>query len=317
MSNCVVCLKPVQRDTPTLSCSECNGLCHAGKCSGIAKKDAKPDWLCPGCARNKLPPQASVDTAEQQPTLRDVMEAIRLIGNKLTEVSSRVDGLDKVIQLQSSKNDSVLEMIENQGKVIEGIENSMDVLSTKYEEIKTSIDVQSSQVAALQKHSDELSASLADKNKEIGELRAAILNLETYSRRNNLEIHGLEPTDGEDVQVVLKSLAEKLQVSTEGIEVAHRLPAKEGKIPPIIVRFERRAQRDSWFGKRNAVKAEKIFINEHLPPATKHLLWQAKQVAKTKSFKFTWVKNGNVLMKKSEGLKTVRIQSELDLLKLS
>ncbi|KAH9371922.1 hypothetical protein HPB48_017587 [Haemaphysalis longicornis] len=208
-------------------------------------------------------------------------------------------------------------MIEKQGKVIEGIESSMGLLSTKYEEMRTSIDVHSGQVAALQTHSDELSASLAAKDREIVQLHAAILNLETYSRRNNLEIHGLEPTDGEDIQVVLKSLADRLQVSTEGIEVAHRLPAKEGKIPPIIVKFERRAQRDSWFDKRNVMKTEKIFINEHLAPETKHLLWQAKQVAKTKSFKFTWVRNGNVLMKKSEGLKTVRIQSEMDLLKLS
>lgn len=55
-------------------------------------------------------------------------------------------------------------MIEKQGKFIEGIESSMDFLSTKYEEIGASIDVHSSQVADLQKHSDELSANLAAKN---------------------------------------------------------------------------------------------------------------------------------------------------------
>ena len=61
-----------------------------------------------------------------------------------------------------------------------------------------------------------------DQKENIEELQVSIEELEQYSRKNSLEIHGIP----EDIDVH----------STEKIEISHRLYRKQG-IKPIIVKF--------------------------------------------------------------------------------
>lgn len=319
IANCTACREPVPRDALSVCCCECSSLYHTGKCSGVAKKNVKVSWVCSECAMKKTS-GAMINSEEPQPTLREVLAAISSVQSRLDEFHLRVDRLDKAMQLQSTKNDSVLGLAETQSKLIEKVESSMEMLSKKYDEITTNIASQSRQLAALRKHSDEIDTRLAAKDKEIAQLQTAVTNLEIYSRRNNIEIHGVKPGGNEDLNIVLKSLAEKLDIASltaDCIDAAHRLPAREGRIPPIIVKFTSRIQRDTWYSKRRILVKENIFINENLTAETRRLLWQAKQVAKAKAFKFVWTKNGMVFMRKTEGSGAKKIVSEADLLRLN
>ena len=61
---------------------------------------------------------------------------------------------------------------------------------------------------------------------------------------------------------------------------------------------------------------ERCFVNEHLPPQTKLLLKQTRQKALTNHYKFVWVQNGNVLVRKAENSNIIHISSMDDLGKL-
>lgn len=97
------------------------------------------------------------------------------------------------------------------------------------------------------------------------------------------------------------------------IESVHRLKAREGKIPPIIVRFRDRSERDRWVNKRSALKSERIFINENLTKLQRWLFWNAKECAKEKGYKYVWMSNGKILVRRKDGAAVIRIEDESDL----
>lgn len=59
-------------------------------------------------------------------------------------------------------------------------------------------------------------------------MQQEVLDLQQYTRRNNLEIVGVPTTPGEDIYALLKSLANYLHIkfAREEISVAHRLPSR-------------------------------------------------------------------------------------------
>lgn len=51
-----------------------------------------------------------------------------------------------------------------------------------------------------------------------------------------------------------------------------------------------------------------IDVYERLTEATSNLLLNARREAKNNKLKFVWIKNGNVLIKKTETTKTIRLR---------
>ena len=112
-------------------------------------------------------------------------------------------------------------------------------------------------VAILIKQVSKLQRSLKNSNKKIQELKTEneklkqavnlntleIDNLEQYSRRENIRIHGVpEPQGKRDDGEVVVELAEKLGINIENYDIqkAHRLGKKRSpraKPRPIIARF--------------------------------------------------------------------------------
>lgn len=68
------------------------------------------------------------------------------------------------------------------------------------------------------------------------------------------------------------------------------------------------------FGAEHSGK--KIFINDTLTKFMRDLFKRAKEVVKEKEFKFIWVRNSTILLRKKEGDKVIIIKSFVDLDKL-
>lgn len=58
--------------------------------------------------------------------------------------------------------------------------------------------------------------------------------------------------------------------------------------------------------------SDNIFINEHLSYGTKLILKQAKDMAKQNGFKYVWVRDGRVLVRKSDRSSVISISSDDD-----
>ncbi|CAN7981385.1 unnamed protein product, partial [Ixodes pacificus] len=294
---CLSCLKSIPADSPSLKCVECNNSYHVGKCAGLTKTLLKTltredlgAWQCATCkiheARQTTPAARDSQEASQfsvvgatleEPNASDLMKHILAMSTKLTEVLTRINSIEKYIDEQSDKQDAVIVKLTSQEKTVEGTEHSL-------EELKTAVDA-----------------------------------AEQYSRRKNVEIHGIPKKDNENLMETIQQLSAKLQLpapSHDSIEAVHRLSRREGKIPPIIVRFKERAVRDLWISKRRALAKERVFINENLTKLLRQLLWKTKSCAKVKGYKFVWITNGKILVREKENVAAIHAEKEQDLSKL-
>lgn len=120
---------------------------------------------------------------------------------------------------------------------------------------------------------------------------------EKYSRRNNVL------SNEESAKEVVKLVAFELGVTLREFDIcaAHRLPNKK-RTPSFCETMDtktelvKRAKR-----KRLNIQGTPIYIGEHLTSATKLLLREAKQFKRENRIQFSWTRNGDLFVKRSEG----------------
>lgn len=95
------------------------------------------------------------------------------------------------------------------------------------------------EVKLLRSEVGALQATVSSQNTIIEQLQSNINSTEQYSRRLNLEIHGIPYTSREDLSVTTKGLAEKLNICAHPAEVVarHRLRSKQEGAAPVLDRF--------------------------------------------------------------------------------
>lgn len=198
------------------------------------------------------------------------------------------------------------------------IETKVQELSDKYDHVLSEMKEQSKEILDLKKR---LSDVEMQNNTEVEELRQEVNKLEQYSRRTNLEIHGLPRSENEDLLCKVNDIARKLelvQLTATDLEDLHRLPPKPGKIPVVLARFVSRVTRDQWLAKRAHLRDTDLNVRffDNLTAHNKKLLWMTKVKAQEKRYQFVWQKNGNIFVRKAEGNRAIKIGSEVDLGKI-
>ena len=152
-----------------------------------------------------------------------------------------------------------------------------------------------------------------------------ILNpIEIDKRRKNLELHGLPQEENENCYEKVKSIMEKITPKPVKVVNCYRTGQKYNKsggknTRPIFLKFESEEQRETAYASRtNLKKIEEytLYLNEDLPPNIRVLRGKANAFKKKNNFKFLWIKNGNVLLRKNEDSKIYNIRKSSDLEKV-
>lgn len=212
-----------------------------------------------------------------------------------------------------------LEFRESFKTLSQDLQKFKDDFALDFKELKTSVAV--------------LKTKCKEKDQVIEGLTRQLNTLEQYGRNRNLEIDNIEQVQGEDVENIAITVAEKLRivVKESDIEVAHRIPSKSNSNRPlkIIVQLASRKLRDKILAARRRANnftsanivgelgdysRQTIYVNENLSPYFKDLLWRTKIRAKETGYKFVWFKFGKVLVRKDDqSRKTIQIYSYKDL----
>jgi len=156
--------------------------------------------------------------------------------------------------------------------------------------------------------------------------------MEQYSRSNCLEIHGIPEEKTEDVVSVVKEVGKALDmpITDTMIDACHRLgrrPGTNSQPPAIIVKFVRRLDKEEMLRKRrvkrnlstrhmNLTMDTPVYINESLSPMRRRLFVMAKEVKKTKNFKYLWVRNGKIFLRRQDNNPVIHVTCQADLSKL-
>lgn len=182
----------------------------------------------------------------------------------------------------------------------------------------------------------ELEKENVNLRKELEESKARIDAIEQRSRINNLELSCIPVTTNEDTdQIVVNALkAVGVVITAQDISISHRVPTRNPEKPPNIVvnlvrrklKFESTAAYRKFFkskGRRPvgndihpALGPEPFYISEHLSPTNKKLLHDTKIEAKRCNYKFVYVNDGKIFVKKQEKAKSIIISQTSDLSQL-
>lgn len=257
--------------------------------------------------------------AEKPPgTVKELAKALVDLASRLEQVTTNIRA-----DIQSVATDYKASHTEMQDLM----KSVMD-MSLKFEQFKTDVQNVCRDVSAVTQRQLEDGTNTNQLKVQVSEMRQEIIQLKQYSRRNNLEIKGVPPTAEESLPQIMLTLADclKTDLSVKDIDAIHRVPTKDKNKPNIVVKFISRERRDQFMLKAKKQRlttsvlglgsSEPIYVNDHLCTENKVLLGKAIQAKRDKNWKFAWVTEGKILMRKTENSRVLRIMSEEDLEKV-
>lgn len=346
LMDCLKCAHPLPMDERFLTCTDCENGYHLGKsCSGVSEStflamgaSRKESWRCltcrtgelrSGCAAGSGVPARAADQAgkvqqEQATTVSDQLTSISTTLNQLLSLKTSVETLlplpAKVDQLLTLKP-----VVEELRSTVSVLQTTVDTFSTNYDSVLALAMTNQESVKDLQQEICTVRASMEDQSREISRLKEELNDTQQYSRRCNMEIHGLTFVPGEDLIATLTDLAQNLGLpsfQSSDILTMHRLPTKRDTAPIVLIRFASVGIKETWMAARGKLRKprqggdQSLFFNDNLTQANKELFWLARTKGKEHGYRFVWLKNTKIYARKDEGTPVIRIAAVRDLEKL-
>ncbi|XP_059045775.1 uncharacterized protein LOC131841472 [Achroia grisella] len=302
---CQKCKKPLSKRGTHFHCNgQCQGIFHKTCVKGLAAdlKAGRSRLFCNNCQDDDMDQECG-DDEEEETTISSTV---------LRDINKKI------------------EIIRDVKKQLETLTQTIEFLTEKYDHLRSEHQNTKEKVTKLEKQLTNINNKCTYLEKYNGALEQKILDLEQAGRKNNIQIYGVEQLPNENLKSLLQKLAEVMKVSADDIEWARRIPSRNSqKLPSILVGFKAGGAetRDNWLAKRRnnieltsnnvarGSRRDKIYINEDLTREVRELLWKTKVELKS-AYKFIWVSNGKILVKKDESAKSVRVKSESDLSEL-
>lgn len=306
MPNCGECLKVIGSKVLRVICNDCSREYHAA-CLKMSKADIDcitADglvWRCSNCAsarRKSMRLESDVD--EGKTSLEDLMKVIQEIRDSQ---KSYEKGYNVAYEALNDKLEENTAVLKSQSEKIDKYCNLIEQLTTENKQLKQKIKT----------------------------LEERLEDSEQYTRSNSIEIQGIPLEPNEDVLSIVKNVgkAMDLEICETMIDACHRLGKKQnGNNPPgIIVKFVRRLDKEEFLRKRRVKRNlstrhmgrtddRPVYVNESLTPARRRLLAMARAVQREKNYKFLWVRNGRIFMRREENASVTIVTTQEDLSKL-
>lgn len=332
--------------TNFVKCYGCKSNFHYSTCSPLAEStystmsvEKKLNWRCQICKpRSKSPNnlyQAFVfDENNQQKQLRedDIVEenerpkkyketfSLSTLNEKLCSVENNLANMRSQMDTNLTQMKSQIDfLVNNSNTSIATNQQLKDDIHAALATITTTVSTLAAQVS-------ELHEKDTQKDKEIKHMNTRINKLEQQMIAKNIEIKNIENKEISPFDVV-KTIAASLdvEIKEEEINKAYRLKKKENK---IIVEFSSLSKKNELMSKivRHRVDAKiinsgdnnnsspkYIYLNDQLTYNNRQLLWIAKTKAHEAKWKFVWVKNGNIFVRKNENSSSIIIKNAADI----
>lgn len=174
----------------------------------------------------------------------------------------------------------------------------------------------------------------------INRLQKQIQDMNFLTRQATIELRNIPNKENEKPKDLISAVTSvgrtiDMDIQTSAFRDVYRIPGKSGLCRPIVAEFGCVSTRNEFlakvrkFNKEHAIydklntqligiagERKPIYVDEHLPPAIKKLLYDARQFAKARNYS-SWYSNGRILLKKDPADKPIEIKSEKCLTRLS
>lgn len=315
--------------------------------------DYKSNWVCPSC-RPKIPKGDNSNTPvrghgeihDASPTSNVTLRRTQLS----TQTSASASAQD-TITLESIKlliheemkillgktENNLAKFIDNKikemSKEIYELKESVNFVNNQYEDLKNDVHARALEVVELKKENENLKSTVKDLNSRLS-------IMEQHSRMCNVEIQCLPEHRAENLPNIVTQIGRITGncISETDIHKCTRIAKMNADNPrprSIIVKFSSPRIRDIFlagvikFNNKNkdqklntshigmGGEAKPIYVVEHLTPELKKLHAFARLTAKKLQYKYVWVKNSRVFIKKTDDSERIVVQNIEQLKQLS
>lgn len=230
----------------------------------------------------------------------------------------------------------LMEMKENLSTLL----NDNRALKKDLDDVKVSLSMQESINDQLKKENENLKSKAKDlqRSQEGYDAQLRVLfekteqlenrgdDLEMYTRKSSLEIHGVPEKIHEDLEDVVIKVAENagVEIEEEDIDIVHRLPFKLKGIRPILVKFISHKVKSQLYFARHKLKravwkselledADQVYINENLTTSKRKLFAETRKKARQNKWYSVWTVDGKIFVSKEKGDRSIKISCYSDL----
>ncbi|XP_028160227.1 uncharacterized protein LOC114352726 [Ostrinia furnacalis] len=229
----------------------------------------------------------------------------------------RAELKDMFTQFQNSFSNMIDTRLKAVTDELKDLKTSMNFISEQYEDFAKEMNSCSSSVKKLKEDSSSMQEMIKDQNNKINQL-------EQRARMTNLELQCIPENKNENLINLVTRIGEVIGCIIEQDKILYctrTAKANPSSTRPrnVIVQFSSPRVRDSFlaasisYNKKHkldklntsllGIGGEKkpIFITEHLSPTNKALHAAARLKARELDFKYVWVKEGRIFMRKDDG----------------
>ncbi|CAB3235131.1 unnamed protein product [Arctia plantaginis] len=244
------------------------------------------------------------------------------IAKQLAEQTALISKLSLDIGDIKTQNNQIKASNAEISKTNTEITQSISFINKQFEELKTEVEI--------------LGEERREQQKYIEHLEYRILDLQLKSRSSGIELRNI-PQESTETNTSLKktvcNIGEAIGVPITATELrdVYRPQGKSTSTAPrpIIAEFITVQAKQSFISSVRAYnkgrgKEEKlntailgmsgdirpVYISEYLPLYTKKLFYLAREFANKHSYKFCWISNGNIFLRRKEGDKQILVKNE-------
>ncbi|XP_045453899.1 uncharacterized protein LOC123663254 [Melitaea cinxia] len=205
------------------------------------------------------------------------------------------------------------------------VQDSISFVNNEFEDLKKQIEEKSSVITKLEAAGSVMSSTIV-------ELSRRLAVAEHHLRESNIEINGIPEHRFENVCSVAKQLAGTVGCSLDDCDIIHatrvaQLSNENNRPRPVVVKlksprlqdsllaavavFNRKNPEDKLSSKHLGIAGTRvpIYVAEHLTPANKALHAAARIKGKENKYKYIWVRNGKIFVRKDEKCQAIQIRT--------
>ncbi|XP_052753906.1 uncharacterized protein LOC128201312 [Galleria mellonella] len=268
-------------------------------------------------------------------SINNIIDSV--IRSELDTLSTRTLGMQGELNKLNANYDKL-------GSTISKLQVCQTKILKDIQDLKDSMEYQSNLQCDLQKRVCELESAnktfikteenVHNLNIQVGQLKNEINMYQQRERMLNLEIIGVPEIKNECLKDLTVKVAQHagVVITKDNIEHANRVQPRQivqGRPRTIVIKLKSRLHKDNIISGLRGTRGLKtkdvgipgedrrIYVNEHLTVNNKLLLKKVKDKAKTKLYKFVWVKNCQIFVRRNENSPALLMRNDTDITKIS
>uniref|UniRef100_A0A8D8U173 PHD-type domain-containing protein n=1 Tax=Cacopsylla melanoneura TaxID=428564 RepID=A0A8D8U173_9HEMI len=306
--DCGECSMELPVDGDFASCSQCKKGYHFD-CTTISESswrsygaERRKGWKCAYCSDKNRKIRSTQATKAGDG------------GDRWDEVFKRFDDFETKID-----------------KKLKDFEDNLNFYGEKVEMAAKTMKELEQKLVMMEKRLEKTEGENKELKTRVRSMEIQMNELDQKDYNNKIEITGIKNVNV-NVTTVVETIFEKAGITSGEIQHREEKVTKGSESSAaktsIVVHFKSQDERNKALGKMKTQKvymklgssvnqdSSYVFINEALCPAYKKLFYEVNRVKKDKRLAFLWVKDGKILLKKTENSSVLKISCGEDLGKI-